>query len=147
MEGNKILRCAAGGLAAVIYTDTLQTAIMLVGSFILMGFGKASSSLASSCCALMKKGVVKKKLFLCLPLAFNEVGGYDNFYSSYFTAIPNITGNISSECYTPREDSFNLFRDAVTGDLPWPGLVFGLTIQATWYWCTDQVGGMPRGHG
>lgn len=29
-----------GGLAAVIYTDTLQTAIMLVGSFILTGFGK-----------------------------------------------------------------------------------------------------------
>lgn len=29
-----------GGLAAVIYTDTLQTAIMLVGSLILTGFGK-----------------------------------------------------------------------------------------------------------
>lgn len=29
-----------GGLAAVIYTDTLQTAIMLVGSIILTGFGK-----------------------------------------------------------------------------------------------------------
>lgn len=29
-----------GGLAAVIYTDTLQTAIMLVGSCILTGFGK-----------------------------------------------------------------------------------------------------------
>ncbi|NWI63196.1 SC5A1 protein, partial [Todus mexicanus] len=27
-----------GGLAAVIYTDTLQTIIMVVGSFILMGF-------------------------------------------------------------------------------------------------------------
>ena len=29
-----------GGLAAVIYTDTLQTVIMLLGSFILTGFGK-----------------------------------------------------------------------------------------------------------
>lgn len=29
----------SGGLAAVIYTDTLQTIIMVVGSFILMGFG------------------------------------------------------------------------------------------------------------
>lgn len=29
-----------GGLAAVIYTDTLQTIVMIVGSFILMGFGK-----------------------------------------------------------------------------------------------------------
>lgn len=84
---------------------------------------------------------VEKQIPLCSPSAFNEVGGYDNFYSRYFTAVPNVTGNVSAECYTPREDSFNLFRDAVTGDLPWPGLVFGLTIQATWYWCTDQVGG------
>lgn len=95
----------------------------------------------------MKKRAGKKQHFLCLPSAFNKVGGYDNFYSGYFSAVPNITGNISSECYTPRPDSFNLFRDAVTGDLPWPGLVFGLTIQATWYWCTDQVGGTPQPHG
>ncbi|XP_024155570.1 sodium/glucose cotransporter 1 [Oryzias melastigma] len=98
-----------GGLAAVIYTDTLQTIIMVVGSFILMGF------------------------------AFTEVGGYDNFQRLYMQAIPTNTGNISAECYEPRPDSFHIFRDAVTGDLPWPGLVFGLTIQATWYWCTDQV--------
>lgn len=38
------MNCVAGGLAAVIYTDTLQTAIMLVGSFILMGFGKVQST-------------------------------------------------------------------------------------------------------
>ncbi len=31
--------CISGGLAAVIYTDTLQTIIMVVGSVILMGFG------------------------------------------------------------------------------------------------------------
>uniref|UniRef100_A0A8D0F0F4 Sodium/glucose cotransporter 1 n=1 Tax=Strix occidentalis caurina TaxID=311401 RepID=A0A8D0F0F4_STROC len=102
-----------GGLAAVIYTDTLQTFIMVVGSFILMGF------------------------------AFAEVGGYDAFMQKYMEAIPsNITyGNttIKAECYTPREDSFHIFRDAVTGDLPWPGLVFGLSILALWYWCTDQV--------
>ncbi|KAM4719402.1 sodium/glucose cotransporter 1-like isoform 2-T2 [Anableps anableps] len=103
------LYTVTGGLAAVIYTDTLQTIIMIVGSFILMGF------------------------------AFNEVGGYENFQDRYMTAIPSITGNISAECYQPRPDSFHLFRDPITGDLPWPGLVFGLTIQATWYWCTDQV--------
>ncbi|KAM9281007.1 sodium/glucose cotransporter 1 isoform 2-T2 [Morus bassanus] len=102
-----------GGLAAVIYTDTLQTFIMVVGSFILMGF------------------------------AFSEVGGYEDFMQKYMNAIPsNISyGNITikEECYTPRKDAFHLFRDAVTGDLPWPGLVFGLSILALWYWCTDQV--------
>ncbi|KAK5612581.1 Sodium/glucose cotransporter 1 [Crenichthys baileyi] len=71
--------------------------------------------------------------------AFNEVGGYENFQDRYMTAIPSITGNISEKCYQPRSDAFHIFRDPINGDLPWPGLVFGLTIQATWYWCTDQV--------
>lgn len=33
----------------------------------------------------------------------------------------------------------HMFRDPYTGDLPWTGMTFGLTIMATWYWCTDQV--------
>ncbi|KAM4527114.1 sodium/glucose cotransporter 1 [Odontesthes bonariensis] len=103
------LYTVTGGLAAVIYTDTLQTIIMVVGSFILMGF------------------------------AFNEVGGYENFQDRYMMSVPNITDGIDPSCYEPRADSFHIFRDPITGDLPWPGLVFGLTIQATWYWCTDQV--------
>ncbi|XP_071322635.1 sodium/glucose cotransporter 1 [Trachinotus anak] len=103
------LYTVTGGLAAVIYTDTLQTVIMVVGSFILMGF------------------------------AFNEVGGYERFQERYMEAIPSITMGINASCYEPRADSFHIFRNAITGDLPWPGLVFGLTIQALWYWCTDQV--------
>ncbi|XP_029024796.2 sodium/glucose cotransporter 1 isoform X2 [Betta splendens] len=103
------LYTVTGGLAAVIYTDTLQTIIMLVGSFILMGF------------------------------AFHEVGGYEQFQERYMNAVPSVTANISESCYQPRPDSFHIFRNAITGDLPWPGLVFGLTIQAAWYWCTDQV--------
>ncbi|KAI4557553.1 hypothetical protein MJT46_014232 [Ovis ammon polii x Ovis aries] len=102
-----------GGLASVIYTDTLQTAIMLIGSFILMGF------------------------------AFAEVGGYENFTEKYMNAIPAIVEGdnltIKSKCYTPRGDSFHIFRDAVTGDIPWPGTIFGMTVVAVWYWCTDQV--------
>ncbi|XP_044000096.1 sodium/glucose cotransporter 1-like [Gambusia affinis] len=103
------LYTVTGGLAAVMYTDTLQTIIMLIGSFILMGF------------------------------AFNEVGGYENMKDRYMTSVPSITGNISAECYQPREDAFHLFRDPINGDLPWPALIFGLTVQTIWYWCTDQV--------
>ncbi|KAJ7309904.1 hypothetical protein JRQ81_007990 [Phrynocephalus forsythii] len=99
-----------GGLAAVIYTDTLQTVIMLVGSIILTAF------------------------------AFHEVGGYQDFVEKYMKAIPSETlPSIPKHCYTPRHDSFQIFRDPITGDLPWPGLIFGLTILALWYWCTDQV--------
>ncbi|XP_008422299.1 sodium/glucose cotransporter 1-like [Poecilia reticulata] len=103
------LYTVTGGLAAVIYTDALQTIIMVIGSFLLLGF------------------------------AFNDVGGYANFETLYMAAIPTNTSNISTECYEPRKDTFHLFRDPITGDLPWPGMVFGLTIQATWYWCADQV--------
>ncbi|OBS57031.1 hypothetical protein A6R68_11844, partial [Neotoma lepida] len=39
----------------------------------------------------------------------------------------------------PRPDAFHVLRDPVNGDIPWPGLIFGLTVLATWCWCTDQV--------
>lgn len=32
----------------------------------------------------------------------------------------------------------HLFRDASTGDLPWPGII-GMSINSIWYWCSDQV--------
>ena len=73
--------------------------------------------------------------------AFFEVGGYEGLHDKYMVAIPKVSPNssISKECYTPRKDSFKLLRDPITGDLPWPGMVFGLSILAIWYWCTDQV--------
>ncbi|KAJ0050565.1 hypothetical protein NL108_004840 [Boleophthalmus pectinirostris] len=98
----------AGGLAAVIYTDTLQTFVMIMGAIILT------------------------------ITAFNKIGGFGNLAQAYSIAIPRkIIPN--STCHLPRADAMHLFRDAVTGDLPWPGMTLGLTILATWYWCTDQV--------
>lgn len=47
--------------------------------------------------------------------------------------VPNTT------CHLPRADAMHLFRDPISGDLPWTGMTFGLSIMATWYWCTDQV--------
>uniref|UniRef100_A0A8C0W910 Low affinity sodium-glucose cotransporter n=1 Tax=Castor canadensis TaxID=51338 RepID=A0A8C0W910_CASCN len=102
-----------GGLASVIYTDTLQAVIMVIGSAILMGF------------------------------AFHEVGGYESFIEKYMNAIPSVVERdnltFSPSCYTPQADSFHIFRDAITGDIPWPGMIFGMTILALWYWCADQV--------
>ncbi|KAM7069044.1 sodium/mannose cotransporter SLC5A10 isoform 1-T1 [Molossus nigricans] len=98
----------AGGLAAVIYTDALQTLIMVVGAVIL---------------------TVK---------AFDQIGGYEHLATAYARAIPSrIVANTT--CHLPREDAMHMFRDPHTGDLPWTGMTFGLTIMATWYWCTDQV--------
>uniref|UniRef100_K7FEA8 Sodium/myo-inositol cotransporter 2 n=1 Tax=Pelodiscus sinensis TaxID=13735 RepID=K7FEA8_PELSI len=99
---------AVGGLAAVIYTDTLQTVIMLAGALTLMGF------------------------------SFVKIGGLESLQAKYFKAIASShKGN--SSCGLPREDAFHIFRDPVTSDLPWPGVLVGMTIPSLWYWCTDQV--------
>uniref|UniRef100_A0A8C0F166 Sodium/mannose cotransporter SLC5A10 n=1 Tax=Bubo bubo TaxID=30461 RepID=A0A8C0F166_BUBBB len=101
----------AGGLAAVIYTDALQTLIMVLGAIVL-----------------------PQRCFS----AFNEIGGYPNLEEAYLKAVPSkIVPNTT--CHLPRADAMHLFRDPVSGDLPWTGMTFGLSIMATWYWCTDQV--------
>ncbi|XP_069552676.1 sodium/glucose cotransporter 2 [Brachyistius frenatus] len=110
------LYTVTGGLAALMYTDTVQTFVIIAGAFVLTGF------------------------------SFAKVGGYSALLAKYSSAMPrNISSmdperyNISPQCYTPRQDAFNLLRDPTTGDLPWPGVVFGIAIVGGWYWCTDQV--------
>lgn len=98
----------AGGLAAVIYTDALQTLIMLIGALILMGY------------------------------SFAAVGGLEGLEEKYFLAMASNRSENSS-CGLPREDAFHIFRDPLTSDLPWPGILFGMSIPSLWYWCTDQV--------
>ncbi|XP_036377112.1 sodium/glucose cotransporter 4 [Megalops cyprinoides] len=98
----------AGGLTAVIYTDALQTVIMVVGALVLMF------------------------------IAFDKVGWYEGLLEQYKVAVPSLTV-ANTTCHLPRSDAFHIFRDPLTGDLPWPGLVFGLTVLATWVWCADQV--------
>ncbi|CAB1347711.1 unnamed protein product [Coregonus sp. 'balchen'] len=78
--------------------------------------------------------------------AFFEVGGYNALLEKYRLALPSKNQslepqryNISPQCFTPRDDAFQLLRDPVTGDLPWPGVLFGIAIVGGWYWCTDQV--------
>lgn len=75
---------------------------------------------------------------LCFYSAFAKVGWYEGLVDRYMSAIPSVTV-ANTSCHLPRSDAFNLFRDPISGDLPWPGLVFGLTVLATWVWCMDQV--------
>ncbi|ESO97756.1 hypothetical protein LOTGIDRAFT_203052 [Lottia gigantea] len=106
-----------GGLTAVIWTDFIQTVIMLVGGFILM------------------------------IMSFVKVGGYENLVKEYFEAWPNTTkANIGlnnnysyTDCGKPPANAMNFIRAADDGSLPWPGIFFGLTISSIWYWCSDQV--------
>ncbi|KAH9502755.1 hypothetical protein Btru_069709 [Bulinus truncatus] len=48
-------------------------------------------------------------------------------------------GNGTSTCGQPRDDSWHIFRDPVTSDLPWLGVVARVTAGSIWYWCADQV--------
>lgn len=75
---------------------------------------------------------------MSLPTGFKEVGWYPGLQQLYKQAIPNATVP-NTTCHLPRSDAFHMLRDPVNGDIPWPGLIFGLTVLATWCWCTDQV--------
>lgn len=72
------------------------------------------------------------------PPAFEQIGGYGQLAVAYARAIPSRT-IANTTCHLPRADAMHMLRDPYTGDLPWTGMTFGLTIMATWYWCTDQV--------
>ncbi|XP_044786553.1 sodium/glucose cotransporter 1 isoform X4 [Bubalus bubalis] len=102
-----------GGFAAVVYTDLLHASFVVLGSVLLMGY------------------------------AFNEIGGYQELESRYPEARPTVTweGNWTApmECFIPRADAFHIFRDAATGDIPWPGVVLGLSTISLYYWCADQI--------
>ncbi|KAH9488490.1 hypothetical protein Btru_062334 [Bulinus truncatus] len=82
-----------GGLTAVIWTDFIQTIIMLVGA-----------------CVLMIR-------------AFVEVGGFNAMVEKYPEAIPDSALRSNSTCGYPREDYMHLLRNPVSSDLPWPGIL------------------------
>ncbi|KER26650.1 hypothetical protein T265_06152 [Opisthorchis viverrini] len=122
-----------GGLTAVIWTDFIQTILMMCGAFYLM------------------------------VVAFIRVGGFDSMVQKYFEAVPNTTRLLRGEgvvwnstyaldnpypppvdrkyreCGIPAPDAMHMFRSVDDQDLPWTGVIFGLTISNVWYWCTDQV--------
>jgi len=73
-------------------------------------------------------------------LGFAHVGGYEQLYHRYMMAIPNTTVADSNDtCGQPRDDAWQMLRDATTSDMPWPAFLLGQTPASIWYWCTDQV--------
>jgi len=120
-----VVYAVTGGLKAVIYVEALQTVVMVIGATILVvsAFNEIS-------------GVD--------PVTNVVESGWDSLWAKYecsrpidFIPAENTTTGV--ECGAIRDDYNHVFRDPVDGDLPWPGTIFGLTVIATWYWCTDQV--------
>ena len=69
---------------------------------------------------------------------FAKIGGIDGLAEQYKKAVPEVR-NPNSTCGYPREDAFNIFRDPVSSDNPWPGLLLQASLGCFWYWCADQV--------
>ena len=78
----------------------------------------------------------------------SKVGSIPEIFDQYAKAepLPNFASffndpvtNTSVQCGAVRDDFAHFFRDAKSGDFPWPGVVTGMIINSIWYWCTDQV--------
>ena len=103
-----------GGLAAVIYTDTLQCFLMVIGGSIVM------------------------------ISAFVEVGGFSGLYDQYFHAISDTaklaaTNSSIEVCNEPSDNAFVMLRGLTDPDMPWLGFLLGQTPASIWYWCADQM--------
>ncbi|CAF1014490.1 unnamed protein product [Adineta ricciae] len=98
-----------GGLSAVIWTDFVQTIIMVISASILM--------------------------IIC----YVKVGGLQLIKELYPYAVAETTLFNDTYCGIPPEDYFSLIRplNSANGP-PWVGL-FGMTLLSVWYWCSDQV--------
>ncbi|XP_026556342.1 sodium/myo-inositol cotransporter [Pseudonaja textilis] len=115
--GMTALLTVTGGLVAVIYTDTVQALLMIIGAFTLM------------------------------VISIKEVGGFEELKRKYMLAKPNITSilltyNISNtnHCHVdPKPDALKMLREPTDEDIPWPGFILGQTPASVWYWCADQV--------
>ncbi|XP_063410752.1 sodium/myo-inositol cotransporter-like [Mytilus trossulus] len=102
----------AGGLTAVIYTDTMQAILMVGGGLTLMG------------------------------ISFNKIGGYDGLVRRYNSeeASTNVSYRLpNTTCHEPDPNAFRMLREADDDYMPWPGFLLGQTPGSIWYWCADQV--------
>ena len=74
--------------------------------------------------------------------AFLAVGGFTPFMQKYESLPEPIISlaNQSVQClpYERKKYAFSLIQ-GLDGPFPWPGMIFGLTVSAVWYLCTDQV--------
>ena len=81
-----------------------------------------------------------------------EVGGYHNLFDTFETKSQptdpqyigyrdncNPLNETCVSCSAVTKYYKNLFRPATDPEMPFTGVIFGLTISAVWFWCTNQV--------
>lgn len=72
-------------------------------------------------------------------IALVEIGGFENLYLEYMTAVPNSTLQGETACGIPQETAWHIFRPANDPNYPWPGVIFGITLLSAYFFCTNQV--------
>ena len=100
-----------GGLSAVVYTDVVQTVVILVGTLSVTGF---------SLHYLGHSGVT-------LPDGSSAQGLLDGW------AVLKETIRTSGAA-----ERFSLFHELSHPTFPWLGVMAASAISGCWYWCTDQ---------
>ena len=77
--------------------------------------------------------------------SLSVVGGYEALMEKYQAAEPDPEFSAfdveNKSCSAVQEDFLHMLRpvDVGAGDLPWSGLITGMTLSSIWYWCADQV--------
>jgi len=69
-----------------------------------------------------------------LFLGLDKVGGWESLKTKYMTAVANVTyyAPDNSTCGLPREDAWQVLREAQHSDMPWPGFLLGQTPASIW---------------
>ena len=112
-----------GGLKAVVYTDTMQAIVLIVGSVFVSIYG------------LNELGGWTKLRELCtsVPVVQNVATQPAEDPAG---AAPAATAAIGQPVKT--KNYFNMWRPWDDPDFPWLGILLGAPIVGLWFWCTDQ---------
>ncbi|TPP57400.1 Sodium:myo inositol cotransporter, partial [Fasciola gigantica] len=132
----------AGGLAAVLYTDTVQFFVMIIGAMLLAvlsfvrvggfsglltGYGRAIASLNASAPASAQ--LIRQLANVSLQRNITSLTEL-----SWDTRVDS-----SLRCSLPSTQAFRLLRGVNDPDMPWLGFLLGQTPASIWYWCADQM--------
>ncbi|CAH8520310.1 unnamed protein product [Schistosoma guineensis] len=131
-----------GGLAAVLYTDTLQFFVMIIGALILAiisyinvgGFSGVLSSYGHAIAPINISSSTDSDIIISLGNVLNTT----NYTSlTQLASSPDVPSSL--RCSLPPENAFVLLRGIEDPDMPWLGFLLGQTPASIWYWCTDQM--------
>ncbi|CAH8526521.1 unnamed protein product [Dicrocoelium dendriticum] len=118
-----------GGLAAVIYTDTLQFFIMIIGAFILAILGYVKVGGFPGVLNLYGEAIAP------VDLLSDQGGRFIPLHK--LASSPGVDPSLS--CSLPSPKAFKLLKEIDDPDMPWLGFVIGQTAASLWYWCADQM--------